>query len=172
MLLRASKKGIQLQPTKLLRSFAYSLRQIWAHILLFITLVSLLAQNIPAIVIIKSHMPKIEFDNFELTRGRMCRRVLVLCLALFAIYPLLDAALDAYSDHALHDFRMSPDERANMSSRKDGPSRIIGFSHRISFSVTEDPIISEFELKAVIVVTIRSTHTSSPLSSDSSPPQA
>src|SRR5574341_487474 len=89
-------------------------------------------------------MPKIKFDKFDLNRSRTHRRVLVLCLVLFAFYPLIDAALDAYSDHLTHPLRMTPDDRVCSSRHNGHSSQKAAAIHQISLPGMESPVCFSF----------------------------
>jgi len=114
-------------------------------------------------------MLNIKFNNVHLARNRIYRRLLVLCLLLFAAYPLFDAALDAHTDHLLHSIRMSPDDRLHAERRNDHTLKIIALFHRVSFPAIEKPVFYFFKTGTLPVVTMKYSQTCSP-SSDLSPP--
>jgi hypothetical protein len=115
-------------------------------------------------------MMGIKFDNIDIARNRIYRRLLVLCLILFALYPLFDAALDAYTDHMLHPVRMSPDDRLRSERRNDHSPKIIALFHRVSFPAIEEPVFYFFKTGTMPAVAIKTSQTCPPLSSDPSPP--
>ncbi len=115
-------------------------------------------------------MLKVNIHNIELARSRIYRRLLVLCLVLFAFYPLFDAALDAYSDHLTHQLRMTPDDRVCSSRHNDYSSQKVAVIHQVSLSGMEGPACFSFGRKMIPKKKKKAYLYSFPLSSDPSPP--
>ncbi len=111
-------------------------------------------------------MLKVNINTIELARSRIYRRLLVLCLVLFAFYPLIDAALDAYSDHLTHPLRMTPDDRVCSSRHNDHSSQKVAVIHQVSLSGMEGPACFSFGRRVIPADTRKAYQDSFPLSSD------
>jgi len=118
----------------------------------------------------KYYMQKINIYNIRFARSRICRHLLVVCLVLFAIYPLFDAALDAYSDHLNHPIRMAPDDRVCSSRHNDHSSQKIAVHHQVSLPGMQSPACFSFGKRPIPADALKTTQNRFPLSSDLSPP--
>lgn len=119
---------------------------------------------------IEHRMLKVNIHN-DPPRSRINRRrrLLLLVLVLFALYPILDAALDAYSDHLTHPLRMTPDDRM-CSVRHHHTPKTTTFFQRVSFPAIDDPFFYFFKNRAIPAVAIKISQSCPPVSSDLSPP--
>lgn len=112
-------------------------------------------------------MLKVNINNIELARSRIYRRLVVLCLVLFALYPFFDATLDAYSDHLNHPIRMTPDNRV-CSARHHHTPKIVALFQRVSFPAIDGPVFLFY--RTIPVAIIRASQSCPRASSDLSPP--
>ena len=115
-------------------------------------------------------MQKVNIYNIGLTRSRICRLLFVLCLVLFALYPLFDAALDAYSDHLTHPLRMTPDDRICAARHNDHVPNISALFQRVSVPAIDCPVFHFFRNSAIPVAVIRNSQSCPTVFSDLSPP--
>jgi hypothetical protein len=105
----------------------------------------------------------------------LCRKLGLLCLLFLAfvvLYPVADAALDAYSDHLTHDPRMLPDDRMQ-PGQQNHPSKI-AIIQQVSVSeisaIIDGPVFHAFITRTLPATAVKISQTCPPLSSDSSPP--
>jgi hypothetical protein len=106
----------------------------------------------------------------ELQRGRIFRYLLVLFLVLVAFYPLFDAALDAYSDHLTHPFRMTPEDRVCSARHNHHAPKMVALFQRDSVPSMEDPFFHFFGKRTIPAIAIKTSQSCPPKSSDLSPP--
>jgi hypothetical protein len=100
----------------------------------------------------------------------MGRFLLVLVLFLFAIYPIVDSALDAYSDHLTHPEWMSPDHRINAPKHDHRYVQTAGVVQCILAAEIDNTAFLFFRNAAVPSSIMISFQSCSPLSSDLPPP--
>jgi hypothetical protein len=115
-------------------------------------------------------MQKINIYNIGLARSRICRHLLVVCLVLFALYPLFDAALDAYSDHLNHPIRMTPDDRMYSARHNDHTNQKVVVFHQVFLPGMEGPVCFSFGRRPIPADALKTAQNRFPLSSDLSPP--
>jgi hypothetical protein len=116
-------------------------------------------------------MLKIKRNKNELSRSRIYRRLFVLCLALFALYLLFDAAWDAHSDHLTHPLRMTPDDRVCSSRHNDHNPKIIALFQRVPIPAIDGPFFHFIgKIRTILAALIKNSRSCPPIFSDLSPP--
>jgi len=118
-------------------------------------------------------MLKVKIHNNDLPLNRVYGLLCLLFLTFVVLYPLADAALDAFSDHLTHSPRMLPDDRIQ-SDQQNHPSKI-AIVQQVSYSAIsaitpDDPVFHIFITRTMPATAVKIFQACSPLSSDSSPP--
>ncbi len=111
------------------------------------------------------------YDN-NLTQSRTRGLFYLLFLAFVVLYPITDAALDAYSDHFTHSPRMLPDERIR-TDQQNHPSKI-AIVQQTSVSaisaIIDGPFFHALITRTIPATTVKTSQTSPLLFSGLAPP--
>jgi hypothetical protein len=117
-------------------------------------------------------MLKVKIYNNNLPLSRKFGLLCLLFLTLVVLYPVADAALDAYSDHLTHSPRMLPDDRMQ-SDQQNHPAKVALLQQTSALAISaiiDGPVFHVFIRRTVPATAVIISQTSPPLSSDSSPP--
>lgn len=94
----------------------------------------------------------------------------MLFVLLFAFYPILDSALDAYSDHLTHPLRMTPDDRMCSARNNHYAQKMTALFQRVSILQIDEMVFYFSGKRAIPVTAIKTSQSCFPASSDLSPP--
>jgi hypothetical protein len=117
-------------------------------------------------------MLKVTTYNKHSPQSRVYGLLCLLFLAFVALYPLADAALDAFSDHLAHSPRMLPEDRIHQD-QQNHPSKIVLIQQASALAISviiDGPVFHVFITRTMPATAVKTSQTCPPLSSDSSPP--